>query len=253
MDYVLTTFQALSLQQSVLVCLVFAWSGFVRTGLGFGGAALALPFLLLIKGDPIFWLPIVGFHLLFFSSITVYNRLSNIDWHYLSRSMWILIIPKVAGVLGLLTLPSSVLVVFLYTCTLFIAATFIFNLKLESQSPWLDRLFLAGGGYLSGTALQGAPLIAPVYAKNVGKHQYRDTMFVLWIVLVLIKMSAFIAFDQPLNWQFALMLGPFVAVGHVFGLKAHDYLISGEDSSFNRTLGIGLAAVSFVGLFSVIK
>ena len=26
-----------------LVALIFSWSGFVRTGLGFGGAALGLP------------------------------------------------------------------------------------------------------------------------------------------------------------------------------------------------------------------
>ena len=43
--------------QLVLIGLVFVWSGFVRSGLGFGGAVLALPFLLLIHNDPLLFLP----------------------------------------------------------------------------------------------------------------------------------------------------------------------------------------------------
>ncbi|HRQ57795.1 MAG TPA: hypothetical protein PLN31_10285 [Azoarcus taiwanensis] len=39
--------------QCVLIGLIFVWSGFVRTGLGFGGAVLALPFLLLVHNDPL--------------------------------------------------------------------------------------------------------------------------------------------------------------------------------------------------------
>ena len=53
-----------------LVALVFTWIGFIRAGLGFGGAVLGLPILMLIGGSPIDWLPIIGIHLLFFSSIT---------------------------------------------------------------------------------------------------------------------------------------------------------------------------------------
>ena len=37
--------------QYVLIGLIFAWSGFVRTSLGFGGAVLALPFLLLVVNE----------------------------------------------------------------------------------------------------------------------------------------------------------------------------------------------------------
>jgi hypothetical protein len=40
-----------------LVALFFCWSGFVRTGLGFGGAALGLPLMMLVGGSPIDWLP----------------------------------------------------------------------------------------------------------------------------------------------------------------------------------------------------
>ena len=54
-----------------LVSLIFSWSGFVRTGLGFGGAALGLPLMILIGGSPIDWLPIIGIHLFIFSGIAL--------------------------------------------------------------------------------------------------------------------------------------------------------------------------------------
>ena len=61
-----------------LVALIFVWIGFIRTGLGFGGAVLGLPILMLIGGSPIDWLPIIGIHLLFFSSITLQIHLKKL-------------------------------------------------------------------------------------------------------------------------------------------------------------------------------
>ncbi len=49
--------------QYALIGAIFIWSGFVRSGLGFGGAVLALPFLLLVKNDPLLFLPIISVHL----------------------------------------------------------------------------------------------------------------------------------------------------------------------------------------------
>ncbi len=49
------------------IALVFAWTGFVRAGIGFGGAALGLPLMLFVQNTPLLWLlPIIGVHLLFF-------------------------------------------------------------------------------------------------------------------------------------------------------------------------------------------
>lgn len=79
-----------NLQLAVTACL-FLWSGFVRSGLGFGGAALGLPFMLLVYNQPIFWIPIIGLQLLFFSGLTLRNRLHNVDWIYLKQAgLWIL-------------------------------------------------------------------------------------------------------------------------------------------------------------------
>jgi uncharacterized membrane protein YfcA len=39
--------------QLAFTLAIFIWSGFVRSGLGFGGAALALPLMLLIYDQPL--------------------------------------------------------------------------------------------------------------------------------------------------------------------------------------------------------
>jgi uncharacterized membrane protein YfcA len=47
----------LSFIQLVAIAIIFAWSGFVRSGIGFGGALFTLPFLLLVLDDPLVFLP----------------------------------------------------------------------------------------------------------------------------------------------------------------------------------------------------
>ena len=59
--------------QYAWIALIFGWSGFVRSGIGFGGTLFALPFLLLIHDQPLFFMPIIGLHVLFFAAITVYQ------------------------------------------------------------------------------------------------------------------------------------------------------------------------------------
>jgi len=94
--------------QMLLVALLFLWAGFVRSGLGFGGAALGLPLMLFIEPDPLTWLPIIGTHLLFFSSLTLRTRLNNIDWGYLKQSSVLIVPAALVGVLGLISLPTLV-------------------------------------------------------------------------------------------------------------------------------------------------
>lgn len=107
----------LALYQYMLIGIVFIWSGIVRSGLGFGGAVLALPFLLLIDNQPLVYLPIIAVHLLIFSSLTVYqnNRKakrsqteSTVAWRFLGKTLVIMLIPKLIGVFGLITLPNHI-------------------------------------------------------------------------------------------------------------------------------------------------
>ncbi len=240
----------LDLAQTLLVSLIFIWTGFVRTGLGFGGAALGLPLMLFIDDRPLFWLPIIGAHLLFFSGITLSSRMDNIDWRYLQRSSYYIIPAALIGVFGLLNLPNRWLLVFIYGVTLFYAVIWALNLAIESRGKWVDRMLLVLGGYVAGTSLTGAPLMVAVYMRNVAKEQLRNTLFVLWFILVAIKMATFTLVGVDLHLRETLMLLPVAAIGHVIGLKTHNAIIR-NDALFKRWIGSGLLVVSSLGLWSL--
>ena len=289
--------------QYILIGLIFVWSGFVRSGLGFGGAVMSLPFLLLIDNRPLVYLPIIAAHLLFFSSITVWqNHLKHrkekhrqallvgvaqknsggtiegesiegdsiegetteggateskaidsgtIDWAYLKKSMKVMIIPKLIGVAGLLTIPASVMTGIIFSIVSVYSITYILNKPFKSTNPWLDKLFLVLGAYISGTSLIGAPLIISVFGTHVAKHQLRDTLFVLWFILVVIKMIAFVIADVDLQLAQHLWLLPCATVGHLIGLRFHQKIVDGDPKIFYRVLGVSLLSVSFMGVASL--
>ncbi|WGZ95971.1 MAG: TSUP family transporter [Candidatus Thiothrix putei] len=239
-----------SVSQTLLVCLLFVWAGFVRTGLGFGGAALGLPLMLFINPDPLLWLPIIGTHLLFFSGLTLSQRLHNVDWAYLRQSSLYIIPPAIIGVFGLVSLPTLWLNVFIYSVSLLYGFIWMLNRTIESHQDWGDKLLLILGGYVAGTSLTGAPLMVAVYMRHVAKEQLRDTLFVLWFVLVSIKMSTFLALSVDMNVMAALLLIPVAAIGHVLGLKAHN-AITQNDALFKRWIGGGLVIVSALGLLNL--
>lgn len=244
----LTMLLDFSLGQTLAVALLFVWAGFVRTGLGFGGAALGLPLMLFVHNDPLLWLPIISTHLLFFSALTLRTRLNNVDWRYLRRSSVYIIPPAIIGVFGLVSLPTLWLNVFIYSITLFYGLTWLFNRAIESRKNWVDKVLLVLGGYVAGTSLTGAPLMVAVYMRNVSRDRLRDTLFVLWFILVSIKMTTFIALSVDLHFPAALMLIPVAAIGHMLGLKAHDAIMR-NDLLFKRWIGGGLVIVSTLGLW----
>ena len=142
----------------VFIALIFVWIGFVRTGLGFGGAVLGLPLLMLVGGSPIDWLPIIGIHLLFFSGIALVNSLKIVDWRYLKKSLPWILPAKIIGVIGLISLSPLIMTVIVYSITSIYALTWIMNIKIASREGWISRILLILGGYISGTSLNGAPL-----------------------------------------------------------------------------------------------
>ncbi|TNF37417.1 MAG: sulfite exporter TauE/SafE family protein [Gammaproteobacteria bacterium] len=236
-----------TLIQLMLIALIFVWSGFVRSGLGFGGAALGLPLMLLVYDQPVFWLPIIGAHLLFFSTLTLRTRFRDVGWPYLLRSAVLIVPAAIAGVFGLINLPNQIMVIFIYAITLFYAFMWLFGWRIHSSNRWVDRLLLMMGGYIAGTSLTGAPLIVAVYMRNVAAKQLRNTLLVLWFILVSIKMSTFAALSVPLQLDSALMLLPIAAIGHVIGLKAHDKILE-NDIVFKRMIGSVLAVICLLGL-----
>jgi len=244
-------FEAFSVIQIFVIGLLFMWAGFVRTGLGFGGAALGLPLLLFVYDQPLYWLPIIGSHLLFFSALTLRTRLDNVNWKYLRRSLIYILPATLVGVFGLLNLPNQWLVIFVYSITLFYAITWLMNMAIQSNNNWVDRFLLLTGGYVAGTSLTGAPLIVAVFMRHVTGQQLRNTLFVLWFILVSIKMSTFAVLGVDLHFLTALALIPVASVGHYLGLKAHERILQ-NDQSFKRIIGGVLATISLLGLWSVL-
>ena len=234
-----------------IISLIFVWIGFVRTGLGFGGAVLGLPLLMLVGGSPIDWLPIIGIHLLFFSAIALVNALKTIDWSYLKKSLPWILPSKIIGVIGLISLPPTVMTLIVYSITFFYALTWAMNFNIASREGWVSRVLLILGGYISGTSLNGAPLLVAVYMQNIDIKKLRNTLFVLWFLLVTIKMGAFVIVDVYINWQFSLMVIPVAALGHFIGLKVHDRIIE-NDTQFKRWMGGVLILICLAGLSKVL-
>ena len=234
-----------------IISLIFVWIGFVRTGLGFGGAVLGLPLLMLVGGSPIDWLPIIGIHLLFFSAIALLKALSTIDWNYLKKSLPWILPSKIIGVIGLISLPPIVMTLIVYSITFFYALTWAMNFNIASREGWVSRVLLILGGYISGTSLNGAPLLVAVYMQSIDIKKLRNTLFVLWFLLVTIKMGAFVIVDVYINWQFSLMLIPIAALGHFIGLKVHDRIIE-NDTQFKRWMGGVLILICLAGLSKVL-
>jgi len=239
---------ALTAFDVALVGLIFVWTGFVRSGLGFGGAALGLPLLLLIHNQPIFWLPIIGAHLLFFSAATLRTRMNNVNWQYLKRSGLYIVPSAIVGVFGLLNLPNHWLVLFIYSITLFYAFVWLLNFDIRSSNDWADKALLVLGGYVAGTSLTGAPLMVAVFMRNVSLAQLRNTLFVLWFLLVTIKMSTFTALSVDLHLWTAVLLLPVAAVGHVLGLRSHDMILR-NDQLFKRIIGAVLILICLLGFW----
>ena len=250
----------LAFYQYVLIGCVFVWSGFVRSGLGFGGAVLALPFLLLIVNDPLVFLPLIAVHLLFFSSLIMWQSHHaqrqnttgpSIDWGFLKRAMTIMIVPKLAGVIGLLTLPAQWMSAIIFVIVFGYALGYLINRPIRNQSKTVDTILLSAGAYISGTSLTGAPLIIPVFANHVSKHQLRDTLFVLWWILTAIKLISFVLVGVDLQLIHHLWLLPCAAIGHVLGQRFHQRILAAETPLFYRILGGGLIIVSAAGLWQV--
>lgn len=243
-----------------LIAIIFIWSGVVRSGLGFGGAVFSLPFLLMIVNDPLIWLPLISVHLLFFSALTVTKNhkksnntdnptVSTINWKYLRYAFTIIIIPKMIGVFGLVTLAPELLSGIIFLIVAVYSTTYIFNKAFSSKSKFLDIIFLMLGGYISGTSLIGAPLIIAVLANHINRHQLRDSLFVLWFVLVSIKMAAFIYMGIDLQLIHHLWLLPAAGIGHIIGLRIHDRMLEADPKLFYRGLGVILFGLSAFGLW----
>jgi hypothetical protein len=122
------------------------------------------------------------------------------------------------------------------------------NWAILSKNETFDKLLLVLGGYVAGISLTGSPLMYAVFMRNVALAQLRNTLFVLWFVLVAIKMTTFVVVGVDLHFSIALALLPAAAVGHFLGLKAHDKILE-NDRRFKRVIGGTLVVIGVLGLW----
>ncbi|MBA4741085.1 MAG: TSUP family transporter [Azoarcus sp.] len=252
----------LSALQYVAIALLFAWSGFVRSGLGFGGAVLVLPFLLLIVNDLLVFLPLIAVHQILFGiwvplrgriQGTAGQHIGGADWAYLRRALpWILPL-SLLGVLGLLTLPPRVMSAIVYLIVIAYALGYVFNRPVRSSTPASDSALLMLGGYFSGSSMIGGPLMVAVFASHVERERLRDTMIATWLILVSIKLVSFVAAGVDLQLMHHLWLLPCVLGGQFAGEKLHDWLLAADASRFYRALGLVLLLTCLVGLSSSLR
>jgi uncharacterized membrane protein YfcA len=248
----------LAMYQYVLIAFAFIWSGIVRSALGFGGAVLSLPFLLLIYDEPLVFLPIIAVHLVIFSFLTIYRNhqrskktteASSVDWRFLGYALGIMIISKLVGVFGLISLPGHIMSTVILVIISVYALSYILNRPFKSKNKVADVIFLVIGGYVSGTSLIGAPVVVAVFSKYVDRYRLRDTLLALWFILVIIKLASFVFFDIDLQLIHHFWLLPCAGVGHLIGLKLHNYLLDKEGVQFYRILGLALLTTSLIGLY----
>ena len=100
-------------------------------------------------------------------------------------------------------------------------------------------IFLWSGFVLSELGFLGCStgLAAAVCLRQVSRQNLRETLIVLWGILVVFKMSAFVysGVDRQLLHQVWLL--PCAAIGHVMGLKVHQKLLTSTGNLFMRLLG----------------
>ncbi len=232
----------------------------MRSGLGFGGALFTLPFLLLIHNDPLFFLPIISLHLLFFAGLTVIQsergtkdaNSTSVNWQFVRYSLLVMIVPKLAGVVGLLVLPTALMNLIIFSLIAAYSLTYILGKPLHSNSLLIDIVFLIAAAYISGTSLIGGPLVIAVAMRHIRPHEFRNTLFVIWWILVSIKLCAFVIADVDIQLLNALWLLPFAGIGHLIGHRFHQQLLQRDSASFYRILGWILLGTAIVGISQVL-
>ncbi len=84
------------------------------------------------------------------------RKLPAINWRVLKICLSIIIIPKLLGVIGLVTPPAYLVRMIIFGVVSVYAISYILNRPCASQSRKLDAVFLTLSGYIHGTSLRGS-------------------------------------------------------------------------------------------------
>ncbi|TAK71987.1 MAG: sulfite exporter TauE/SafE family protein [Gammaproteobacteria bacterium] len=238
----------MSTMDFVILSLAFLWSGFVRTGFGFGGTALMLPFALLAVDTPLIIVPLIALQSIIFSISTVAKNYKSINYKFLTYLFAILAIPVSVGLMGLVTLSDKMLMSIAYGIVLIYAIGYILPLEVKINTKWIDIPLLACGGYMMGVAFTGSPVIVAVAMRHLPKEQLRDTLLAVWIIIAVVKLISLWILGISLHLNMQLWLLPMVLVGHVTGIFFHSNILKWKGKRFYQLLGTMLLIVTIIGL-----
>jgi uncharacterized membrane protein YfcA len=215
------------------------------SGFGFGLVAMALlPLLLGVKLANAF----VSFcSLAIFATLTIPLR-KHIAWRTLLPLLAGTAPGVPLGIYGLVNLPEPLLLKILAG---FILSYVVFALLTQKREHFhIDRRwgYLAGliGGIISGAlSAGGPPAIMYCYSLDLGKREFRATLQVYFVLMILYKipMLYIAGLLVPELWRTLLYYSPFVAVGTAGGMLLFRRL---SDRWFRRVVLILLTAFAVV-------
>ena len=126
--------------------LCFLWSGFIRSGLGFGGLVLTLPFALMVVDSPLDIMPLAVVHAFVVGISTVFLRFRNVDWMQLLKMIKVMAIPVLFGLFGLITIPETWLLLLVFGVVLMYSVNYIRPFIQLKVGGWSNTLVLMLGG-----------------------------------------------------------------------------------------------------------
>jgi hypothetical protein len=94
-------------------------------------------------------------------------------------------------------------------------------------------------------------MIVAVALRRIPPFEFRQTLFVLWIFLVMVKMTAFVIANVPIFYDAVVLLLPFAWLGHISGNRLHRYILSKDISSIQQTIGLVLLVSALIGLIKI--
>jgi hypothetical protein len=248
--------------QLTLLFFFFIWSGFVRTGFGFGANTLLLPLALLIVPNPLIIVPVVALQSFCFGGFEVAHNFQKIAWREIGKMSLVLVPTFAAGVYGLINFPAKTLTLMVYGVTIFYALLYIRHGEKDERKivsskrhqiffgEILDFGSLVLGGYVSGISMIGGPMIVAVAAKKIPRALLKNTLLMLWVFTGFFKTSAFLLAGVSLQWTLQTVTLPAVALGHFLGLKFHDRIA--QSPQFYRWIGVMLLAVCVAGIWQAV-
>jgi len=96
-------------------------------------------------------------------------------------------------------------------------------------------------------------MVIAVALRHIKTTDFRHTLFVVWGVLVSIKLIAFAWAGINFNLLATLWLLPFAGIGHIIGHRLHNRLLIQDATHFYQVIGWVLLCTACTGLYQLLR